>query len=476
MGVDRPSEADSASEAEEGRMPPDRPGVEGYPSRAESKRVAAEANKDIKPPSDLAPQPVMDKTAYSLGKSEQHDAGTEQSDAPRKQDGVSDTQATIDTQATVDVTGRDGANAADVEDDHDRPAEGGEFTAISGDGLSEDVALAADLSNPEVETGLLDRIKRISSIPERDDAPREIRGVINRLDYQDPKEDPEAVPDRYGRPLDRADGTRTPLFKGDPTREQVTQGALQDCGIISTLGAVASHRPEAIRNCIRETDDGNYEVRLHETKFSASHLRYEPTGRMITLEITPEIPVFDSQPDRPAFADPGNSGTAWAPILEKSIAGSDRTWSEERRDKWQQRWEVQSGTKEEAPSGYVRLHQGSNHSERAELLTQLTGEPSKVWEFPTGYDSFGRSPDRQVVDEFRSHLAEGKPILVGTRDRRPGEKQLTNNLVDGHAYEVTDVDNEGRIHLWNPWNKKQPYPLTAAQFRANIRPRYSTLE
>jgi hypothetical protein len=306
--------------------------------------------------------------------------------------------------------------------------------------------------------------------------PRETSTIVDRPDFQDPKENPAAVPDRYGRPLDHPGEAPVPLFNGEPAREQAMQGRIGDCGIISALGAVAGHRPEAIRDCIRETDDGNYEVRLHETRFSASHIRYEATGRTIMLTVTPELPVFDSEPANPAFADSTKTGAAWGPIMEKAIAGSDQSWSDERRDKWQQRWEVQSGGEEEAPSGYVRLHQGSNPSERAELLTQLTGKPAKVWEFPTGYDRNGRSPDRQLVDEFRAQLELGKPILVGTRNRHPGERQLTNKLVDGHAYEVTKVDDAGRLHLRNPWNTRHPHPLTISEFRANIRPRYSTLE
>lgn len=72
----------------------------------------------------------------------------------------------------------------------------------------------------------------------------------------------------YGTPLDRPDGTRLPLFDGPPAREQTQQGMLDDCGVIATMGAVAGHRPELISQCIRENDDGTYEVTLHQTKHS----------------------------------------------------------------------------------------------------------------------------------------------------------------------------------------------------------------
>jgi hypothetical protein len=79
---------------------------------------------------------------------------------------------------------------------------------------------------------------------------------------------PEHQPDRYGTPLDRPDGTRVPLFDGPPSREQTKQGAIGDCGIIATLGALASRYPDLLQDMIRETEDGNYEVRFHEVRRS----------------------------------------------------------------------------------------------------------------------------------------------------------------------------------------------------------------
>lgn len=247
------------------------------------------------------------------------------------------------------------------------------------------------------------------------------------------------------------------MFNGEPVREQTRQGALGDRGIIATLGAVAGHRPETIRDCVRQTDDGNYEVRLHEAKFSASRMRYEPTGRPITLTVTPDLPVFDKAPDQPAFADSTTTKAAWAPVLEKAIAGIDQTWDHERSQKSARIWNAR-GNPGDAPTGYVRLNQGSNPRDRAELLTQLTGRPAKTLEFPTGHDNKGRSADKQLVDEFRQQLADRKPVLVGTRSSQANEPALPKRLAASHAYEVTDVDDQHRIHLRNPWNRRHPDP------------------
>lgn len=412
--------ADAVAETDDGHRPqrpppPDRPGADGFPSRAESRAVAAYA---VRPD------------------------GAEQGEPSSGTEG-----------RTEDVRSR----------------------AILGEGVSDDNARTIDVEDTTLERGLLDRLKQVGARLDRGDEPRELSGTVDRPDFQDPSEHPSLVPDRYGTPLRSADGSRVPLFDGEPAREQTQQGRLGDCGIIATLGAVAGHRPGAIRDCVSETEDGDYEVRLHEAEYSTSQMRYEPTGRTITLTVSPELPVYDADPARPAFADSSDTGAAWAPILEKAVAGSDQTWSDERRDRWSDRWEVQGG-EGEAPKGYVRLNQGSNAGERAELLTQLTGRPARTLEFPSGSDRNGRSVDQQLAEEFRARLSDNKPILVGTRPKRADEASLAKDLQECHAYEVTEIDDKGLINLRNPWNDLHPQPLTVQEFKDNVRPRYTTME
>ncbi|MCO6011027.1 C2 family cysteine protease [Actinoallomurus purpureus] len=327
-----------------------------------------------------------------------------------------------------------------------------------------------------VEGSVLDGLRKAVTRLDRRAEQAETPHIVERPDapttvVQDKKE--TAV--RYGTPLDRPDGTRTPLFNGEPTREQTKQGRLNDCGIISTLGAVAGCDPKAIKECVRETDDGNYEVRLHDTEYSKTRMRYQPTGRRTTLLVTPDLPVLAAAPRKPAFADSQETGTAWAPVLEKAIAGLDQTWDRERREKWAERCAAQ-GKSGDPPGGYLRLDQGSFPIDRAELLTQLTGRPAKNHDFPSGYDINARGPDKQLLADLRQQLADGKPVLVGTRTAGENEPPLAKDLKDAHAYEMVSIDDQDRVHLRNPWNEFHPEPLTIGEFMANIRPRYTTLE
>ncbi|MCX5266422.1 C2 family cysteine protease [Streptomyces sp. NBC_00199] len=332
-------------------------------------------------------------------------------------------------------------------------------------------APAAEEADRSSGRGLLGRFKDAVAAVRGPDTPTEVQSVVDRPDFHNPQA-LNARPDRYGNPLEREDGTRVPLFDGAPRREQTHQGSIGDCGMISTMGAVAGHLPDTIRDAVRERDDGAYEVTLHETKYAALRGRYEPTGRPVRLTVTPELPVFSEEPGKAGFARTAEVGVAWPAILEKAIAGVDQTWDDERRAKWdRQHSQADAGTR-----GYVRLDDGSYGNERAEVLTQLTGRPSSVVEFPSGYDMQGRSADRQLIEDIRGKLADNCPVLVGTVSTKRSEAPLAKDLISGHAYEVTEVDDRGRFHLRNPHNINHPEELTVSEFKKYIKPSYVTLE
>jgi hypothetical protein len=311
-------------------------------------------------------------------------------------------------------------------------------------------------------------------LPEGDDGGDAPRADIDRPDFRDPLDD--RSPDRYGTPLTRSDGTRIPCLNGQPRREQTRQGWAGDCGIIATLGAVAAHMPEEITRRVRPREDGSYQVTLSEAHGSDGMT--EPTGQPIELTVTPELPVYDENPGTPACAKT-EEGTAWCAIMEKAFAGVDQTWTTQRRVAWMDDWagmcaQDQADNSEEqrsgpAPTGYVRLHQGTTPWERAEALTQLTGQPAVVREFPAGRDEW------TINRIIRAQLADDKPVLVSSRRKAHQRDVLPHDLKDGHVYEVTGVE-KGRIILRNPWNEDHPQPMETDEFARNMGRYYSTLK
>jgi len=266
-----------------------------------------------------------------------------------------------------------------------------------------------------------------------------------------------------------------PRFNERPMREQTQQGDLGDCGIVATLGAVASHRPGDIARRVAIQWDGNYLVRLNEARLTRHGA--EGTGRVIELAVTPDLPVHNDDNSLPAFAQ-AEGGAAWSPVLEKAVAGIDRTWTASRRSEWEAGWaaicaadaadkDVRNPRTGRPPDGYVRLNQGSTAWDRAELLTQLTGKESIVRSFPK------RAED--ITHMLGKQLGDRKPVLIATRPANYKGEELPNELDAAHAYEVTAVWQD-KIILRNPWNHRHPEPMTPAEFAVNMEPRYTTLK
>ncbi|MEV0662731.1 C2 family cysteine protease [Actinomadura luteofluorescens] len=498
-----------ASPKRQPTMPADNPGSPNQPSRLESLARARElvqpessspktetTDTGDPPPAEPAVEPASPpENADSKTERPQEQESTPQQDqepgtdkpSPALESGGEDARDMAEGVAGELATQPEKLSSTELPTEPDDTSQGLAATESPGnvaddletgtghEGAADDTECLEGFDEGALERGISDRLKRFAAKLDRSDEPKELEGTVDRPKFQDPKAKPEVVPDRYGTPLDQKDGTRTPLFNGEPRREQTRQGLLGDCGIIATLGAVAAYYPEAIRACVRETDEGNYQVRFYEAKYSTSRQRFEPTGRPITLTVTPELPIKDERPDKPAFARFTREKAAWVPVLEKAIAGTDQMWSVKRQDKANEMWNAR-GNSGDAPTGYVRLNQGSGFGERAELLTQLTGLPAKSVSFPDGYDNQGRSADRRLRDDILKQLSQGKPVLVGTRELGENESRLPRKLVDGHVYEVTDIDDRGRLHLRNPWNNRHPEPMTIQEFKRGVKHFYSTLE
>ncbi|WP_433190357.1 hypothetical protein [Actinoallomurus sp. CA-150999] len=89
-------------------------------------------------------------------------------------------------------------------------------------------------------------------------------------------------------------------------------------------------------------------------------------------------------------------------------------------------------------------------------------------EIPGFFEPPGPDADRRLLDGFRTLLGENRPIVVGTRspEEEGSDQLLAAGLLEGHYYDVVLVDDEGFIHLHNPWNRLHPPPLTAQGFRS----------
>ncbi|MBM7783338.1 calpain family cysteine peptidase [Tenggerimyces flavus] len=290
---------------------------------------------------------------------------------------------------------------------------------------------------------------------------------------------PNTVYDRY---LVRDAKSPIPLFDGPASRDDVRQGTVGDCGVLATLGAVAGHRPELIRDAVSQVGERTYEVTLHRVSpATPGDPVARPTGDTVTYRVNDELPVrLDRSGAPPAAAKP--EICAWPALVEKALAGQDQTWGPVRQMLWNQDWAMgardgvdkqrlkahEGPAPNDPPTGYDRLNVGSTSLMRADLLTELTGEEAEVRPIPSIHNG-----EQALLDEFRDQLDDGKPVLVGSRGDKSNEPIPFAGHEFGHVYEVTDV-SDGKIKLRNPWGDDfSPDPMdvkTFCEYFRNIYP------
>ena len=122
--------------------------------------------------------------------------------------------------------------------------------------------------------------------------------------------EPEFPDTMINPPFDRETHTGDPLHaKGDGDLynfwyNDVQQGTLLDCYLLSVLSAIARTQPHLLYERIQPLSNGNYRVTLYRR----SRGSYSP----VTYEVTPTFPT--------AGAASGDNGEIWVQVMEKAFA------------------------------------------------------------------------------------------------------------------------------------------------------------
>lgn len=181
-----------------------------------------------------------------------------------------------------------------------------------------------------------------------------------------------------------------------PSRDDVRQAGLGTCWFLATLSAVADQNPNLIRQSVVELGDGSYAVMFFED------------GDPKFYRVDSDLPVFSA--GALAYAQPGQQGAMWVPIMEKAYA----------------------------------FHEGDGDYE------EIEGGSSD-----TAYDDLGIAnesidvDDDNVLQTIADQLAAGRAVTIDTVS---GDFTMGDTLVANHVYTVISVNvAAGTIRLRNPW-------------------------
>ena len=204
------------------------------------------------------------------------------------------------------------------------------------------------------------------------------------------------------------------------------QGQIGDCFLISSIGELALTKPDAISSMIHANADGSETVTLYADRSGAAVNWGTTQFKAITTTVANVFPSYAV--NNGASQDVVN-GTKeiWAQVLEKAVA--------------------------QIEGGYGAIAHGGN--------------PVLAMETLTGHRATYLSPASLTVQALQGYIAAGSMIAFDT----PNRSGLSNNLVGGHAYmfeKLTIANGVPMVTLGNPWGTYQPTPIALSQVAKNF--------
>lgn len=236
-----------------------------------------------------------------------------------------------------------------------------------------------------------------------------------------------AKPAGWGPPADpalrrRDQGTATfqpatngALYKDGISPEDVTQGALGDCYLLSALSSLANVQPEVIKNAIRENADGTFTVTFHKDSFFGL---FDRGQKPIEVTVDADFPTKDGTHQLYTKA---KDGELWPLVIEKAYAKLD--------------------------GGYQRVGKG--------------GSPATIWQALTGKSGAMTANlvegEGSLFRKLQNALAEHRPVAASTA---PALKNYEGTgLAKGHVYAILGVSEKAGarvVTLRNPWGHTEP--------------------
>lgn len=231
-----------------------------------------------------------------------------------------------------------------------------------------------------------------------------------------------------GRLMERGQGDSTYIHHND-----VEQGSLNDCYILSALAAVARSNPALLANRVNFIGNNTYEVTLYRRTWNGNY-------QAVTHQVTASFPDLGFN----IGAAPGDNGEIWVQLFEKAFA-------------------IHYG------NSYQSINSAGNP---AKPLSELLGREVQT------YDLFGNFPVADIASHTQAMLQANVPIVFGTPGfyRMPGrlEEAKALGIVPGHAY--TAISSDGtNVRLYNPQGSGSENPMELLLSFQNIKRYFSRM-
>lgn len=204
------------------------------------------------------------------------------------------------------------------------------------------------------------------------------------------------------------------------------QGQIGDCFLISSIGELALNHPAAITNMIHVNANGTETVTLYTAANGALPGFGTTVFKAAAVTVNNVFPSYSV--DNGATQDVvGSQKEIWPQVLEKAVATLD--------------------------GGYGAIASGGN--------------PVIPMEELTGHAATYMAPASLTTATLQGFVNAGDLIVMDTA----AQSNLPFNLVSGHAYmfeKLTVTNGTAMVQLGNPWGTDQPAAIPLAQLARGI--------
>jgi hypothetical protein len=204
------------------------------------------------------------------------------------------------------------------------------------------------------------------------------------------------------------------LYVDGVSFDDVVQGSIANCYLVSAFSSVAQANPNLIKDAIKDNGDGTFTVRFFELNGGRG-------ARPVFVTVDSDVPAEAGT--RSKYGKARDASEGWVTVLEKAYA----------------QWK----------GGYEAIGNGGR---AGDVFEALTGRRA-------GWTSTSGTPATRVFASISSTLAAGRPVTAGTHGKDSGVDYTGTGVYAWHAYTVLGAKEEGGtkyIELRNPWGNTEP--------------------
>ncbi len=243
--------------------------------------------------------------------------------------------------------------------------------------------------------------------------------VGNRVDLPDPGMHQDEM-NADGTPRFKLERFTGPLFIDEPKADDVRQGAIGNCYFPAAMAAIASARPDLIKNMIKDNGDGTYTVKF--TPHSSS------SGASRPVEIKVDGDLYARSYGGPIYGSSLGGSTApdtmelWYPLIEKAYA----------------QWK---GSYDTIGNGGVA----------GQVMADVMGKGYR-------YENISAANKDRVYEMIKKAAVNKQPMAAGTYGTEDAARYTNTGVYANHAYSVLGVEesNGARyVKVRNPWDQSE---------------------